>query len=239
MDWRESFYAENPDAELAVEVQSLEPDTEQGTYPAYRSDNPFGMMVGFSSQATEDQIKAAMMYMEWMTQEDVLFTMQWGIEGETFNYDENGTPVSVAYEDQPTEYKQGYNNNKDYWCVTIEARNAGTIEETIAMASPQGLPVDFTDDLIQNYNNKVQAAANGWAIADCMFGQAIESSAEYQTTLQSLYVELRDKLVTCKPEEFDALYEDYAQQYADAGYAEITEERKEVYEAGLTTKLPE
>ena len=52
-------------------------------------------------------------------------------------------------------------------------------------------------------------------------------------------MELRDKLVTCKPEEFDALYEEYAQQYADAGYAEITEERKEVYEAGLTTKLPE
>ena len=104
-----------------------------------------------------------------------------------------------------------------------------------AMYKPDGALSVCYIDIIE----RIEFDPNGWAIADCMFGQAIESSAEYQTTLQSLYVELRDKLVTCKPEEFDALYEDYAQQYADAGYAEITEERKEVYEAGLTTKLPE
>ena len=36
----------------------------------------------------------------------------------------------------------------------------------------------------------------------------------------------------------DAKYEEAAKQYADAGYAEVTEQRKEAYEAGNSTKLP-
>ena len=43
----------------------------------------------------------------------------------------------------------------------------------------------------------------------------------------------------CSPEEFDALYDELAQQYADAGYQEILDERAAAYEAGSTTKLPE
>ena len=41
----------------------------------------------------------------------------------------------------------------------------------------------------------------------------------------------------CKPEEFDALYKQLAQEYNDAGYKELTDERAEAYEAGNTTKL--
>ena len=66
------------------------------------------MMVGFSSSATEDELKAAWMYLEWMCNDDVLFTMQYGIEGENFNYNEDGLPVSVA--DYSGDYKQGYNS---------------------------------------------------------------------------------------------------------------------------------
>ena len=33
----------------------------------------------------------------------------------------------------------------------------------------------------------------------------------------------------CKPEEFDAMYEDYAQQYADQGYQEVVDERLEAF----------
>lgn len=103
MDWLTAFYKNNPDAELAIIPAGVE-DPDHGTVPAWRADNPFGMIIGFSSQATEDQLKAAWMYMEWMTQEDVLFTMQWGIEGENYTIDaETKLPVSVA--DYDGEYK--------------------------------------------------------------------------------------------------------------------------------------
>ncbi len=230
-----SFYENNPDAKLAIGVQNNVADEEGGTVPAFRSNNPFGMMIGFSSMATEDEIKAAMMYMEWMTQEDNLFTFQWGIEGENYTVGDDGLPVSVA--DYSGEYTQGFNNNKDYWCVTIEARNAGTIEDMIKASSPQGLPQDFTDDLIENYYNQVAAWEMGWVPTDCMFATDISAVSEYQGTLLSLYAELRDKLVMCDPSEFDALYEECAQKYADAGYAEIAAERLEALQNGLSSRM--
>jgi putative aldouronate transport system substrate-binding protein len=230
-----SFYENNPDAKLAIGIQNNVADEEGGTVPAFRSNNPFGMMIGFSSMATDDEIKAAMMYMEWMTQEDNLFTFQWGIEGENYTVGDDGLPVSVA--DYSGEYTQGFNNNKDYWCVTIEARNAGTIEDMIKASSPQGLPQDFTDDLIENYYNQVAAWEKGWVPTDCMFATDIASVSEYQGTLLSLYAELRDKLVMCDPSEFDALYEECAQKYADAGYAEIAAERLEALQNGLSSRM--
>lgn len=236
MDWLTAFYDQNPDADLAVRIQGTEADAEGGTVPAFRANNPFGMMIGFSSMATEDEIKAAMMYMEWMRQDETLFTMQWGFEGEHFKYDENNLPVAIEY--TGSEHKQGFNNSKDYWCVAVEARTAGTIEDVIKAASPVGLPEDFTADLIQNYYKQVEAANLGWAVSDCNFSVSIASVSEYQATLVSLYQEYRDKLTMCSTEEFDALYDELAKEYADAGYQAVVDERAEAYNNGQSTKLP-
>lgn len=234
--WLTSFYEQNPDAKLAVKVSENVVDTEAGTVPyAFRSNNPFGMMIGFSSQATEDEIKAAMMYMEWMTQEENLFTMQWGNEGEHYNLNDKGLPESIG--DYSGDKTQGYNNNKDYWCVTVEARNAGTIEDMIAAASPKGLPQDFTQEIIDNYYAQLELAESGYAVVDCMFSVVIESASENQAALLSLYTEYRDQLTMCKPEEFDALYDELSKKYAEAGYQEILDERKAAFEAGNSTKL--
>lgn len=237
MDWVTAFYEQNPDADLAVMVTQNVSDPEGGTVPAFRANNPFGMMIGFSSMASEDEIKAAWMYMEWCTQEDNLFTFQWGIEGEHYTLDENGLPVAIA--DYAGDKKQGYNNSKDYWCVTVEARNAGTIEDVIAMSSPQGIPEDFTQAIIDNYYGQKEVAAAGYAVSDCNFAVVIDSVAEYQATLLELYTEYRDNLTMCAPEEFDALYDELAAEYAAAGYQEIVDERTAAYEAGNSTKLPQ
>lgn len=235
VDFLTALYEQEPNAEVAVQFQAEIDDPDGGTVSAYRADNPFGMMIGFSSQATEDEIKAAWMYMEWMTQEENLFTMQWGIEGENYNMGDDGLPVPVA--DYSGDCKQGFNNSKDYWCVTIEARNAGTIEEIIEASSPKNLPVDLTQQLIDNYYRKVKLAENGRAVSDCNFAVVLDSVGEYQASLLELYTEYRDQLTMCAPEEFDALYDELAQKYADAGFQEIVEERKEAYEAGQSTKL--
>lgn len=238
MDWLNSFYEQNPDAELAIEPFATTEDEAEGTTPAYRSDNPFGMIVGFSSTATEEELKAAWMYMEWILQEDVLFTMQWGIEGENYTINaETGLPESVGgYEG---EYKQGNNNSKDYWCIVVESRNAGTAEEVIASTSPKGLPHDLTQQIIDNYYRRVQAAEDGYTSTDPIFAVAIEAEAEYSASLVDLYKEYRDRLTMCSPEEFDTLYAELSQKYLDAGYQEVIDARREAYEAGNSTKLPE
>ena len=231
-----NFYAQNPDAELVaytvIEDESAKLDL--ANEPLYRADNPMGMIIGFSSQASEDQIKAAMMYMEWMIQPENLFTLQWGVEGETFNY-VDGVPVSIA--EYAGEKQQGYNNNKDYWCVVIESREVGDIYDKLAANSPKGLPKDFTQELIDLYELNVQKVELGYAVNDAMFGVSIESENELRGTLQALFTEYYDQLVMCDPAEFDALYDQLTEEYMDAGYREVLEERKAAYEAGQTTKL--
>ena len=219
---------------VAIVPVSGKVDAEAGTTPGYRTDNPFGMMVGFSKDATPDQLKAAWMYMEWLTQPENLFTFQWGFEGDNFNY-VDGLPVSVS--DYKGEHTMGFNNNKDYWCITLEARQAGTIEDVISNNLPHDLPQDFTQDIIGWYYDKCKVRDAGWAIANALYSVSMEAEAEYQTTLVNLYKEYRDKLTMCPADQFDALYQEYAQAYLDAGYQEVIDERAAAYAAGNSTHL--
>ena len=94
-------------------------------------------------------------------------------------------------------------------------------------------------DVIDWYYDKVAVKDAGWAIANTLYSVSMEAMAEYQTTLVEKYKEYRDKLTMCAPEEFDALYAQYAQEFLDAGYQEIIDERLAAYEAGNCTHLPE
>lgn len=235
----DSFYAQNPDAKLAVytwygEETKTQADPGTGDYPLYRADNAFGMCIGFSAFASEDEIKAAWMYMEWMSQPENLHFLQWGVEGETYNY-EDGFEVAVS--DYQGEYLMGFNGNKDYWCVVIEARNAGDMYDNIKMNSPKGYPQDFTDQITAMYDLNVKKAELGYPISDALFAVSIGAVDEYRGDLQTRYAEFKDALVMCDPAEFDALYDKYTQEYLDAGYQEILDERKAAYEAGKTTTL--
>jgi putative aldouronate transport system substrate-binding protein len=195
------------------------------------------MTIGFSSQATKDEIKAAWMYLEWMTQDENLFPFAWGVEGETYTM-VGGTPTPVAgYEG---EYKQGFNSNKDYWCVTVESRVVGLsgIEDILKANVPAGLPQDFYEEMLQKYKDQVELYDQGYGIIDPLFAEVIAEEAEYRDSLSSRYIEYRDKLVMCAPDKFDALYEQYSKEYWDEGFGEIVEKRLELYKAGKTSVLP-
>ena len=235
VDFLTAFYEQNPDGKLAIQPA----DYVYGETSAYRADNPFGMMVGFSSSATEDEIKAAWMYLEWMSQEDVLFTLQWGVEGENYTVGEDGNPVSVG--DYDGDYKQGYNNNADYVAPVTAARVLGDPEADIRASFPTDLPQteELVAQILEYYNTRVEQAEEGLAIVPCMFSTVIDAESDYRDTLGSLYIQYRDELTMCSPEEFDALYDQRAQEYLDAGYQEIIDQRGEAYDNGLTTHLPE
>ena len=239
MDWLTSFYDQNPDAKLAVVPAAAGLAGSYGETAAYRANNPFGVIVGFSSGASEDEIKAAWMYLEWMSQEDVLHTLQWGIEGENYTVDENGNDVSVS--GYTGECQQGYNNNGDYTSVVTNARITGDPEIDIRGSFPQDLPQseELVQQIIQYCNDRVELAAQGMAIVDCQFYTAIEAESDYRDTLSALYTQYRDELTMCDPAEFDSLYDQRAQEYLDAGYQAIIDERLAAYEAGQTTKLPQ
>ena len=237
VDWLTAFYENNPGAELAI--QSIYQDDEPGVVDAaqIRADNPFGMIIGFSALADEDQLKAAWMLMEWMHQPEVLFTLENGVEGVTYTLDANG--LSVVNADYRGEEMLNHNNNIDMTCLVHASKKVGTIEETIAQISPKGLPQDFTQALIDNYYDLRAVADKGQAYSDPVFAVTIESESEYSATLLSLLQEYSTALIKCSPEKFDALYADFSKKYLDAGYQTIIDERLAAYEAGMTTKLPD
>lgn len=235
LDWLNAFYEQNPDGELAVKITKNVVDREGGTVPALRANNPFGMMVGFSSKASAEQIKAAWMYMEWLTLDKNLFTMQWGNAGEHYILTKNGVPTPVA--GYAGERAQGVGNNKDYWCITTETRTTGNIEDIVAASTPKNIPQDFTQEMIENYYGQLEAAEAGYAVSDCNFAVALESVSRYQATLLDLYAEYRCRITKCSPQSFDLLYDRLAAEYAKAGYQSIVDERKRAYEAGKSTRL--
>ena len=236
VDWLKAFYDNNPGAELAI--ASAYAVEEEGVATARnRADNPFGMIVGFSSYATEDQLKAAWMLMEWMIQPENLFVLENGIEGTTYEM-VDGKPS--VFGDYMGDGMLNHNMNIDMTCLVHASKVVGTVEDSIKAVAPQGLPQDFADAMIQSWTTGTKAIADsGNAYSDPIFAVAIESEAEYSATLLSLWQEYYAKLVKCDPAEFDALYAELSQEYLDAGYQEIIDERLAAYEAGQTTKLPQ
>lgn len=236
VDWLNSFYENNPGAELAVASNYMVVEPGVVEYPQMRSDNPFGMIVGFSSYATQDQLTAAWMLMEWMIQEDTLFVLENGIEGVTYTLDDQGLPVvDGSYRG---EEMLNHNCNIDMTCLVHASKVTGTIEQTIAALAPTGLPQDFTQQLIDNYYELKKISSEGHSYSDPVFSVSFDSESEYTATLLALYKEYSVKLTKCKPEEFDALYEELSNEYLKAGYQKVIDERLEAYKAGNSTKLP-
>lgn len=236
MDWLNSFYEKNPDAKLALASNFA--GVEEGVQAAQvRADNPFGMIVGFSSFATEDQLKAAWMLMEWMIQPDVLFILENGIEGVTYTMGEDGLPIVDG--EYRGEEMLNHNTNIDMTCLVHASKKVGTVEQTLSQLAPQGVPQDFLPMMLEIYAELEEIAAAGNAYSDPVFAVAIDSEAEYNATLLSLYQEYYAQMLKCDPEEFDTLYAELSQKFLDAGYQEIIDERLAAYENGMTTKLPE
>lgn len=78
-----------------------------------------------------------------------------------------------------------------------------------------------------------------YANSDCNFATSFQAVTEYGNILkEELYPRYRDQLTMCTPEEFDELYDKLSQEYLDAGYQEVINQRLEAYNAGLSTKLP-
>ena len=254
----EAFYNYNPDAELGIIYNNtvLDPWADSFGYrtvPQMRAGSPVGLFVGFGSQATADELRAAWMYMEWMAQEAVLEYMQWGTEGITYTVNESGVREMMRWDEQG-DMLMGFANNRDYWGIVEEFRMQGTIEETIAALAPKNLPQDFTQELIDNYYYLQAAADAGLIYSDPYFFVDIPAHKKYNAGhLGSYQVDFDHNnahlplhfqvfaawLTKADPKDFDRLYAELVQEYLDLGYQEVIDERLAAYEAGLTTRLPD
>ena len=230
----DDFYKANPDAKLGIIVNPGPTTYSDGSTTGFRPNSIFGQYIGFSVTATEDEKKAFAMYLEWMSQPDVLFTLQWGEEGVNFNYDENGSPVSIPVDQQPADKVTGHNSNVDMWCLVAATASLGSVDQDIKAITPLGYPDSdqFFEDIKANYEGQLACYNAGFASPDCSFTVTIEANAKYNETLYTKYATLRDQIVTGSEADFEKNYEAACQEYLASGYQAIIDEKKAAFEAG-------
>jgi len=239
----EAFYENNPGAKLGImwnNTVNYNMGDELGyrTHPQERATNPAGFFVGFSSSASDDEIKAAYMYLEWLAQPDVLEYFQWGEEGITFEYGADGFKILNAQDNQGDMW-MGHQGNKDYWALVVELRVQGDALTTATNVIPMGLPDSdrLRQEQADRYSYLRTRADHGLTYNDPMIGTAIPALGEHRGALAALFQQLATQLVKADPTAFEDMYQQHVAAYRAAGYSEIEEQRGRAFDNGFVTRL--
>lgn len=222
-DFIKGLLANDPDAKLSV----LNPyaTCEEGQKPIGRAYWPFGLILGFSSQNSEEETKATELFLEWMAQPKNLFTLQNGIEGKTYKL-QDGIAVKLAY-DGPE--RMNYSSNADMYALVTAGESYGSDEKDLKAQTVTYAPEGYESLIEDSY--RYYKDTEKYLQTDYLFSASIASVAEYKATLLSKWQEDSVALTTCKPGEFDSLYRKLCNEYLDAGYRKILDERGAAYEA--------
>lgn len=222
-----SLLANDPDAEVAI-LNSTPSIVAEGYTPYYYEYPSYGMIMGINSQSTDEERAAVYMFLEWLSQPENLTYMQYGVEGETYAVGEDGINTLVA--DYTGEAALSQNQNKDYWCLVVESITCGDEEMDLTANKSLLAPAGY-EDLIQQSYDMCKANEDAGLISP-IFTSVVESSADYTADLKALWQEAYVACITAAPEDFDATYEEYCQEYLDAGYQDILDEKQELIDAG-------
>ncbi|MBQ8300796.1 MAG: extracellular solute-binding protein [Clostridia bacterium] len=230
------YLTKNPD--IISQLKQNVPDAEVAVLPAHnddyfghpgpgRADNPFGLVSGINANCEHPE--AVLMYFEWLNNH--IFEMQNGIEGVTYNM-EGDIPVIVdGYEG---EERLNYNANKDMWCLVIEGKDLGDEELNVKAQEETYAPDGYEHLIRQSYEN--YCFAKDYLYTDYIFTKPVTSLSEYAGSLLSVWQKCQVELVNCKPEEFEAKYEQACAEYLAAGYQEVLDEKKALYEEEKASK---
>lgn len=222
-----SLLANFPDAEVAV-LNSTPPIVADGYTPYYYEYPSYGMIMGINADSTDEERAAVYMYLEWLSQPENLTFMQYGVEGETYTVNENG--INALVTDYTGESALSQNQNKDYWCLVVESVSYGDEAKDLESNKLTLAPAGYEDLIQQSYDMCKANESNG--LISPIFTSVVESSSDYAADLTSLWQEAYVACITCAPEEFDSLYAEYSQEYLDAGYQEILDEKQALIDAG-------
>lgn len=220
-----NLLANCPEAKLAI----LDPNAlvPEGNKSQAREYWPFGMIFGINVNTSDIERQAIWMYLEWMSDPEVLFTLQNGFEGTHYKLDSDGLPVSLGY---TGEQKLSNNDNADYWCL-VNANKVYGSEELNNLAAINSYGPEGYEYLIKDTidNNKI---IEEYATPDICFTKPIATVSEYSGDLSSLFQELYVKCVMAAPSDFDATYEAACEEYLNAGYQNILDEKKAAVDEG-------
>ena len=158
-----------------------------------------------------------------MAQPESLFALQNGEEGHNYTTtDENGIPTDLKnIADTEDAYK-------------IHATDGAPICNGFYYGSDE-LNYAASANAYPGYEDVVAdslVVSNDGAYEPVSFTRTIQSRIDYGSTVISKEAELLVQVVTCKPEEFDAKYEEYTKAILVSGGQQIIDEQRAAYQEG-------
>ena len=238
-DYIAQLKAQNPEAEVTIggcypDPRFTDPETGENIPTPARAYYPYGLISGINNFCRHPE--AVLMYYEWMY--DNLFTMQNGIEGKTYEMEEVSGVASLkehsaqipVIKEYKGEERFNYNNNKDMWCIVVEGKDLMQGEEANVLAAEMTYAPPGYEWMIEKAYKSYVDYGSKYDYTDYAFASTVEALTEYSSILSEKWSVMHTKLVNCKPEEFDKLYDQYCKEYLNAGYQAVLDEKKALYE---------
>ena len=162
-------------------------------------------------------VEAAITYLDWLSTEQGGFTLFHGIEGEHFSYDEEGIPRII--DDEYNSIDKDWIRH-DLFLVGNQGyyRTEEEFEKTTAYEAP-----GYENYVVNNYKN----ASTGIIRSDSTFTSPtyMERNTEISIIRNQYFIQL----VTCDPEDYDRLLQEFKEKLKGVGYDQIILERSEFY----------
>lgn len=225
MAWRQEYsYSQD----LAKNVPgayyvACDPYKPEGATTLHETYNAAGQGLFIPAWVSDEVAAAAIKYLNWMVQPESLFALQNGEKGYSYTtVDENGIPTDIKnIADVDDAYKihatDGAPICNGFYYGSDELNYAAT-----AMTFP-----GFEDAVAHSL-----VVANEGAYEPISFTRIIQSRIDYGATVISKEAELQVQVVTCKPEEFDAKWEEYTNAILKDGGQQIIDEQRAAYQEG-------
>lgn len=167
---------------------------------------------------SSEHVNEAIKYLNWMTDKDVLFFLQYGNEGIGHKM-VNGIPQVLT----PTgEQMFDSLQNIDY---TLIVNGADLGDEELNMKA-QALTYPGGEDL---YPACYELAMKN-SFPPVQLSKPTNADVKYDATLAEKEKELYAKCITCKPADFDSMWDTMTKEYLQAGGQQIIDERKALWD---------
>jgi putative aldouronate transport system substrate-binding protein len=166
---------------------------------------------------------AAVKYLNWMSNQKVLDKLLYGEEGTNFKErTKEGIPINI-----PQEGEMRLSIDIP---IIVNGNDFGSVEKNILAGSLAQLP-EYQDLWRQAYRMSITAERPYY---DMPF--PLESVAKYKTTLFEKDAGIFVQTITCKPEEFNALYDKLVKEFMDAGGEQVRADRLAYWQANYGSK---
>lgn len=203
-----------------IACDAFKPENKTTPHETYTA---AGQLLFIPSWVNQETAIAAIKYLNWMAQPESLFALQNGEEGHNYTTtDENGIPTDLKnIADTEDAYK-------------IHATDGAPICNGFYYGSDE-LNYAASANAYPGYEDVVAdslVVSNDGAYEPVSFTRTIQSRIDYGSTVISKEAELLVQVVTCKPEEFDAKYEEYTKAILVSGGQQIIDEQRAAYQEG-------